>query len=146
MSKSIELSPGALTLAQLRQIWQEPTVLTLPPEAIGAMDASSAIVAKIIREGNPAYGINTGFGKLAQQRIPDHDLEQLQKNLILSHSVGVGEPVSDAVARLIMAMKIASLARGFFGHTFACGHDLVGYSECRRGAFHSVQGFGGRIG
>lgn len=115
MSKSIELSPGALTLAQLRQIWQEPVVLTLPPEAIGAMDASSAIVAKIIREGNPAYGINTGFGKLAQQRIPDHDLEQLQKNLILSHSVGVGEPVSDAVARLIMAMKIASLARGFSG-------------------------------
>ena len=69
MSKSIELSPGALTLAQLRQIWQEPTVLTLPPEAIGAMDASSAIVAKIIREGNPAYGINTGFGTLAEVRI-----------------------------------------------------------------------------
>src|SRR5690606_41997545 len=93
MSKSIELSPGALTLAQLRQIWQEPTVLTLPPEAIGAMDASSAIVAKIIREGNPAYGINTGFGKLSQQRIPDHDLVPLQKNLMLAYSAGWCGPV-----------------------------------------------------
>lgn len=115
MSNTIELSPGALTLEQLRRIWQDQVVLGLPSSAIQAMDASSAIVQKIIREGNPAYGINTGFGKLAQKRIPDEDLEQLQKNLILSHSVGVGEPVADSVARLIMALKIGSLARGFSG-------------------------------
>ena len=115
MSNTIEISPGALTLEQLRRIWQDQVALSLPGSAIQAMDASSAIVQKIIREGNPAYGINTGFGKLAQKRIPDEDLEQLQKNLILSHSVGVGEPVADSVARLILALKIGSLARGFSG-------------------------------
>ncbi|HRL21985.1 MAG TPA: histidine ammonia-lyase [Alcaligenes sp.] len=115
MSHTSEISPGALTLEQLRRIWQEPVTLSLPPGAIEAMAASSAIVHKIIRAGLPAYGINTGFGKLAQHRIADQDLEQLQKNLILSHSVGVGQPLADPVVRLLMAMKVASLARGFSG-------------------------------
>ena len=63
----------------------------------------------------PVYGVNTGFGKLASTRISESDLEQLQLNLIRSHSVGVGEPLAPAVVRLMLALKAASLARGASG-------------------------------
>jgi histidine ammonia-lyase len=72
-------------------------------------------VRAIVAKGDAAYGINTGFGILAKSRIPDDQLEKLQRNLILSHSVGTGELLSDAVVRLILLMKIGSLARGFSG-------------------------------
>lgn len=115
MSTTITLNPGAMTLQELRQVWHGGTRLTLDDAAIAAMDASSAIVQSIIKKGDPAYGINTGFGKLAQTRIANDQLEQLQRNLILSHSVGVGEPMAPEVVRLIMALKVGSLARGYSG-------------------------------
>ena len=65
--------------------------------------------------GEPVYGINTGFGKLASVRIPAADLETLQRNIVLSHAAGVGEPMPVAVARLMMALKLASLAQGASG-------------------------------
>ena len=67
------------------------------------------------RRGDAAYGINTGFGLLAQTRIPDDQLAQLQRNLLLSHAAGVGAPLPDAVVRLILALKINALARGYSG-------------------------------
>ena len=79
------------------------------------MSASAAAIERIVAQGDAAYGINTGFGKLAKTRIPDEQLELLQRNLILSHSVGTGEPMSDATVRLVMLTKAASLARGFSG-------------------------------
>ena len=109
----LTLKPGTLTLAQLRAIHAAPVRLQLDASAAPAIDASVACVEQIIAEDRTAYGINTGFGLLAKTRIPDEKLEQLQRNLILSHSVGTGELVSDAVCRLIMLMKIGSLARGF---------------------------------
>ena len=112
---TITLQPGKFSLADLRAIWAQPVNVTLAPSAYPAINASSAAVQNILARGNAAYGINTGFGILAKTRIPDDQLEQLQRNLILSHSVGTGEPLSDAVVRLIMLMKIASLARGFSG-------------------------------
>lgn len=115
MATTLLIQPGELSLDEIRQIWRGDLQLELPDSAIAAMDASSAIVKKIIDKADAAYGINTGFGKLAHTRIPDEDLEQLQKNLILSHSVGVGEPLAADVVRLIVALKVASLARGFSG-------------------------------
>lgn len=115
MKHELVIKPGKMTLDEIRQIWSGRVRLMLPESAVSDMQVSSDIVEKIIAKGDPAYGINTGFGKLAHERIPDQDLEQLQKNLILSHSVGVGEPISAEVARLIMALKIGSLARGFSG-------------------------------
>ena len=115
MKQQLVIQPGQLTLDEIRHVWQNAPQLALPQSAVTAMQASSDIVQNIIAKGDPAYGINTGFGKLAQQRIPDEDLEQLQKNLILSHSVGVGEPMSEAVVRLIMVLKVGSLARGYSG-------------------------------
>ena len=67
------------------------------------------------RRASPSYGINTGFGKLAQTHIADDQLELLQRNLVLSHSVGVGAAAGDAVVRLVMLLKVASLARGYSG-------------------------------
>ena len=109
------LQPGAITLAELRAAWTASAPLTLAPQAYPVIEASAAAVRAIVAKGDAAYGINTGFGLLAKTRIPDDKLEQLQRNLILSHSVGTGELLSDAVVRLVMLMKIGSLARGFSG-------------------------------
>lgn len=115
MTTSLTLTPGQLSLNDLRQIWRDATPLTLDPSAYPAIERAAATIRKIVERGVPAYGINTGFGKLAKTHIPDGQLEQLQRNLILSHSVGTGELVSDAVVRLILATKIGSLARGYSG-------------------------------
>ena len=109
------LKPGAMTLADLRSVWASHTKLTLAADAYPVIRTSAAAVEKIVAKGDAAYGINTGFGLLAKTRIPDAKLGELQRNLILSHSVGTGELLSDAVVRLIVLMKIGSLARGFSG-------------------------------
>jgi histidine ammonia-lyase len=109
------LDPGAMTLAELRAVWTSHAPLTLAPSAYPAIEQSAAAVQAIVAKGDAAYGINTGFGILAKSRIPDAQLEQLQRNLILSHAVGTGALLSDAVVRLIVLMKIGSLARGFSG-------------------------------
>ncbi len=114
-TKSWTLNPGKMSLADLRTEWAAPSTLALAAEAYPVIEASAAAVRAIVAKGDAAYGINTGFGLLAKTRIPDDKLEQLQRNLILSHSVGTGALISDAVVRLIMLMKIGSLARGYSG-------------------------------
>jgi histidine ammonia-lyase len=112
---AIELIPGQLTLEQLQAIHAEPQVLALAPSTHDAIRRSAAVVQKAAHGQEPVYGVNTGFGKLANQRISEADLDLLQLNLIRSHSVGVGEPLEPAVVRLMLALKAASLARGFSG-------------------------------
>lgn len=112
---SITLTPTQLTFAQLRQVYDQPTTVTLDPTAYEAIEKSHQAVQAIIAKDKPAYGINTGFGLLAKERISDDELELLQRNLILSHSVGTGERLPDNVVRLIMLIKVASLARGVSG-------------------------------
>jgi len=109
------IQPGQFTLADLRQVWQARSTLKLAAEAYQDIDASAAAIASIVARGDAAYGINTGFGKLAKTRIPDEQLELLQRNLILSHSVGTGDLIEDNVVRLILLMKIGSLSRGYSG-------------------------------
>ena len=104
-----------MTLADLRAVWSASAKLTLAPAAYADIEASAATVRAIVAKGDAAYGINTGFGILAKTRIPDDKLEQLQRNLILSHSVGTGALLPDAVVRLVVLMKIGSLARGYSG-------------------------------
>jgi histidine ammonia-lyase len=110
-----ELNPGEMTLADLRAAWLRAAPIALAKSAYPVIATSAAAVQAILAKGDAAYGINTGFGLLAKTRIPDDKLEQLQRNLILSHSVGTGELLSDGVVRLILLMKIGSLARGFSG-------------------------------
>jgi histidine ammonia-lyase len=115
MTSPLTITPGQFTLTHLRQIWRDAPQLALAQEAYSAINTSAATIHKIVERGAPAYGINTGFGKLAKTHIPNEQLEELQRNLILSHSVGSGELIADEVVRLIVAMKIGSLARGYSG-------------------------------
>lgn len=111
----MKLTPGHLTLPQLRRIAREAVTLELDPASVGAIEAGARAVADIAAAGLPAYGINTGFGRLASTHIPHDQLELLQRNLVLSHAVGVGEPMPLPVVRLIMALKLSSLGRGHSG-------------------------------
>lgn len=111
---SLVLIPGATPLADWKAIYRGATP-RLAPDAWPAIAASAAAVARILAKGEPVYGINTGFGKLASVRIGDADLETLQRNIVLSHSAGVGAPSPVPVIRLMMALKLASLAQGASG-------------------------------
>ena len=111
----MRLQPGHLTLEQLHAIHAGGQALELPPGARVAIRASQQVVQRAADGDAPVYGVNTGFGKLANQRISKAQLETLQLNLIRSHSVGVGEPLAPAVVRLMLALKAASLARGHSG-------------------------------
>ncbi len=112
---TMQIQPGQLTLEQLQAIHAEQQQLTLHPSAHEAIRRSCAVVQKAAHGDEAVYGVNTGFGKLANQRISQADLDLLQLNLIRSHSVGVGEPLEPAVVRLMLALKAASLARGHSG-------------------------------
>ncbi|HED1902795.1 histidine ammonia-lyase [Citrobacter farmeri] len=112
---TMTLTPGHLSFSQLREVWLQPVKLRLDASAIDGINASVACVNTIVAEGRTAYGINTGFGLLAQTCIADDDLQNLQRSLVLSHAAGVGEALDDALVRLIMVLKINSLARGFSG-------------------------------
>lgn len=115
MNSTLHLIPGQLTLAQLRDAWRQPLYVTLDDSAFADIAQSVSCVNAIMAEGRTAYGINTGFGLLAQTRIATEDLENLQRSLVLSHAAGVGEPLDEGMVRLMMLLKINSLARGFSG-------------------------------
>jgi histidine ammonia-lyase len=110
----VMLRPGEVGLAQWRAIYRGAEV-RLDPAARPAIAESAAAVARILARGEPVYGINTGFGKLASVRIEAGDLETLQRNIVLSHAAGVGEPSPVPVMRLMLALKLASLAQGASG-------------------------------
>ncbi|WP_314142197.1 histidine ammonia-lyase [Buttiauxella noackiae] len=113
--KLCSLTPGRVTLATLREIYHGTVTLSLDPQAVDAVVKSQKTVEAIVNHGDVVYGINTGFGKLAQTTIAKEHLAELQRNLVLSHSVGLGQPLPDDVVRLVMASKIISLARGHSG-------------------------------
>jgi histidine ammonia-lyase len=115
MASMLTIQPGQLTLAQLQDIHAGGVALSLDAAARAAIRASAAVVQRAAQGREPVYGVNTGFGKLANQRISESELDTLQLNLIRSHSVGVGEPLPPAVVRLMLALKAASLARGHSG-------------------------------
>lgn len=111
----LTLEPGRVTLSTWQRLWTAPAAVALADGAWAPVRASADAVAALLARGEPAYGINTGFGKLAHTHIPDEQLAQLQRNLILSHAVGTGDDLPDAVVRLVLATKAASLARGWSG-------------------------------
>ena len=114
MSAVRVVRPGHVTLETLAAIYAGAAV-TLDPGYWPQVDAAAAIVGRAAAGASAVYGVNTGFGKLASQRIPAHDTTALQRNLILSHCCGVGDPTPLPVVRLMMALKIISLGRGASG-------------------------------
>lgn len=116
MTATETITPGGITLPQLRRLCaREAPGVVLDEACRPGIRASAALVQRATEGQAPVYGVNTGFGKLATQRIAREDLAVLQLKLLRSHAVGVGEPLSERVVRLILLLKAASLARGFSG-------------------------------
>jgi histidine ammonia-lyase len=120
----ITLRPGAVTLAELRAIWTGAPV-ELDGDAHARIDDAADAVARIVESGRTVYGVNTGFGLLAQTRIPDGRLAELQRNLVLSHSCGLGEALDPRIVRMVMALKVIGLARGHSGVRRMVVHRLL---------------------
>ena len=112
---SLVLTPGHATLADLERIWREGAPVALDPSAREPVRAAARKVLEAAAGGTAVYGVNTGFGKLASVRIAAEDTETLQRNLILSHCCGVGDPLDRNTTRLMMALKLLSLGRGASG-------------------------------
>jgi len=101
-------------LAQWREIYHG-TAPELDPACREGVRSSAATVERMVAAGDPIYGVNTGFGKLSSVRIATEDLERLQRNIVLSHAAGVGDSTAPQVTRLMMALKLLSLAHGASG-------------------------------
>jgi len=110
----LTLNPEAIDLATLRQLWAGAPS-QLDDAAMRRVADSVAAVERIVAGGETVYGVNTGFGLLANTRIPDDRLAELQTNLILSHSAGLGEPLPRHVTRLMIVLKLLGLGRGYSG-------------------------------
>jgi histidine ammonia-lyase len=112
---SLILQPGSTNLEQLQQLYRSGASAVLVDSARAHVDAAATRVADAAGGSEAVYGVNTGFGKLASVKIRPDDTETLQRNLILSHSSGVGDAIPTPIARLMMALKLLSLGRGASG-------------------------------
>jgi histidine ammonia-lyase len=112
---SVILTGNHLSFEQLRAVAVQHESVSLEPSAIERMNTSRAVVDKLVTSGATAYGINTGFGKLASVRISPEQVQQLQINLVRSHACGVGEPLSEPETRAMMLLRANALAKGLSG-------------------------------
>lgn len=115
MSIKFKLIPGQLSLTELQTIYSSSLCLHISEPLWTGVESSRKQVIETIASGKMVYGINTGFGRLAQTSIDQKQLQKLQRNLVLSHATGVGEPLDSETVRLLMVMKIGSLMRGYSG-------------------------------
>jgi histidine ammonia-lyase len=109
------IEPGKVALSLLRAIYSGSAPVRLADHVWAGVDASRATIEARVADGGTYYGINTGFGLLANTRIANDDLAELQKRLVLSHACGTGDPLDDRVVRLVLALKVIGLARGHSG-------------------------------
>ena len=142
----VELSPTRVTLAQLRDVWANALPLAVDQAARPQVDAAAATVARVLAHGDTVYGVNTGFGLLARTRIDGARLAELQRALVRSHSAGTGALLDDAVVRLVVALKAASLACGYSGVRWRGHRAACRCRQRRHRAVHSVAGVGRRVG
>ncbi|RBP53030.1 histidine ammonia-lyase [Arenicella xantha] len=113
--KTLCITPGELTLADLRLVNREAVKVSLDSSCLEGIDRAAQVVANVIAENRTVYGINTGFGLLANTKIAVDELETLQRSIVLSHAAGIGKFMQENTVRLLMVLKINSLARGFSG-------------------------------
>lgn len=111
----LTLTPGAVRLDDLARVWRDGAAVRLDRACRPDVERAAAAIAAAAANDAPVYGVNTGFGKLASVRVAPRDTATLQRNLILSHCCGVGEPIGRGPARLMMALKLLSLGRGASG-------------------------------
>ena len=110
---TLKLEQARITLGDVRQILDSPVDVELSDQAWRAVGRSRASVEDALSADIVVYGINTGFGKLAQTRVDSDNLSALQKNLVRSHAAGVGTPLESGVVRLVLCLKVISLAQGY---------------------------------
>ncbi|MDP2259330.1 MAG: histidine ammonia-lyase [Caulobacter sp.] len=115
MTPDLVLGDTPIDLGHVEKALAGPVRTALNDGARQAVARSAATIENILAAGKTVYGVNTGFGLLAKQTIRPDQLAELQRNLILSHCCGVGDPMPDDVVRLILLLKIAGLSRGFSG-------------------------------
>jgi histidine ammonia-lyase len=113
--KDLILDGQPLSMAEVEAVAITACPVTIAPAALERMAASRQLIEMILAEGQTVYGVNTGFGKLADVRIPDGSLAQLQTNLVRSHAGGVGQPLSEAESRAMLLLRANVLAKGFSG-------------------------------
>jgi histidine ammonia-lyase len=113
--ETVILDGQALTLAEIEAVSLHGCRVGIAPAALERIGASRELIEGILAEGHTVYGVNTGFGKLADVRIPADKLAQLQTNLVRSHSGGVGQPMSVAESRAMLLLRANVLAKGFSG-------------------------------
>lgn len=111
----LTLGEAGLDLETLRRVLQQPCELRLRRGQLARVRAAERVIDRVAAGKRSVYGVNTGFGALAQTTIAPEELEQLQTNLVLSHAAGTGAPLPEGVVRLVVVLKIASLAQGFSG-------------------------------
>lgn len=112
---SLELNGRAFSLAEIASVAVEGRRVSIDPAALAWVEQSRQVIASILERGETVYGVNTGFGKLADVRIPSDRLAQLQTNLVRSHASGVGEPLSEAETRAMLLLRANVLAKGCSG-------------------------------
>jgi len=112
---SVLLTGNDLSFAQLDAVALRGENTGLAPTAVERMNASRAVVERVVASGVTAYGINTGFGKLASVRISPEQVRQLQVNLVRSHASGVGQPLNEVETRAMMLLRANALAKGLSG-------------------------------
>lgn len=113
--KHLIVHPGQLTLNDLALVAKETVRISLDASSHDGINAAAQTVRDIVEEGRIIYGVNTGFGLLSNTQIPEHELETLQRSIVLSHAAGIGNFMTTSTVRLLMLLKINSLARGFSG-------------------------------
>ena len=111
----ITLTPGEVTLVQLERIWRGNDAIALHSDTKVPIEAAAAFVSKAAASDVAVYGVNTGFGKLANVPIAEDQTATLQRNLVLSHCCGVGETLEAPTTRMMMVLKLLSLGRGASG-------------------------------
>src|SRR5688572_23461594 len=109
------LDGSSLTLDSFRAVVWRGEAASLAPLARARVLAARAVVERVAAGGTAVYGVNTGFGDLANVRIPAEQLRSLQERLVLSHAAGVGEPLPDAAVRGMLLLRANTLARGYSG-------------------------------
>ncbi len=115
----LKINDQALSLQDLRAIWESDVEVTIGKTAQDRIVRSETVIRNVLADGERVYGVNTGFGQLAQVKISDDDLAKLQVNLVQSHAVGTGPLLPDPIVRLTIVMKIAALAQGYSGARLA---------------------------
>ncbi|HEX4758306.1 MAG TPA: aromatic amino acid lyase, partial [Terracidiphilus sp.] len=113
--KTLNLNGQPLTLAEIEAVALDDCAVAIAPAALERLNASRALIEEILAAGDAVYGVNTGFGRLSDVRVPHERLAELQTNLVRSHAGGVGAPLSVGESRAMLLLRANVLAKGFSG-------------------------------